>query len=256
MRSDITQWTLAVVFLITATAYGQAQRPAAAQPPVPVPVGPAGPAIVPPQPWVAPPAVLQPANISRTAVLGDLVLAKLDIDDDGARVIMMIESFRTEKKSVTVTRIVNETREREIEVDGKQTTEQYVVQVPVSEEREMSEHVPAGRKPTTIDAGEMQFYNLNAEPITVDEVAKKLTSLQPIFLIDRTGSPPLPLPELAKRALREHCLIAVTKKKIRAFAQPRTVWWPAPAFAPAAPVVPGPPVLRKQDLPQREPIAE
>ncbi len=174
--------------------------------------------------------VMQPefGGTSRTPMLSDLVLAKIDRGDDGPRVIFLIESYRAEQRTVKVTRLVNEQRTRQVEVDGKTVTQDYVVKVPVIEEREITVNSPAGRKPLPIDGTKVRFFNLDGQEIPIAAAAEQMMSLRPLFLIDQLRGNPKPLPELAKRALQEDCLIAVTADRVR----PRPVGVPAPAAVP------------------------
>jgi hypothetical protein len=174
--------------------------------------------------------VIQPefANTPRQPQLSDLVLAKIADGDDGSRVIFMLESYRAERRTVKVTRLVNEQRTRQIDVDGKTVTQNYVIKVPVIEEREITINSPAGRKPLSIDSKKLRFFNLDGEQVPIDEAAEQLTSLRPVFLIDQLRGNPKPLPELAKQALDEDCLIAVTAERVR----PQPVGVPAPFAVP------------------------
>ena len=229
MRIHVVPLALIAVAAMAPLANSQ-QPPRRVPVPQPIPLGP-------PVQWPALPVLGQPAqfpNISRMPGLVDLVLAKVDMGDDGPQVIMMIESYRSRTTSVTVTRLVNETRERTIEVDGEKKMEQYTVKVPVTEEREVETKAPAGRKPFKIAGDEIRFFNLDAEEISIDEAGKALTSLRPIFLIDQNDSDPLPLPGICKRVINEDCLVAVTKQKVR---QHAGLYYQAPVFAPVAPAV-------------------
>ncbi len=228
---------LSIIATLTIAGWAASQPPVPDAVPVPAPVPPAMPPVDAP--------VIHPefAGI-RTPSLGDLVLAKVDLKAGAPRVIMMIQSYRQETKRVKVTRFVVETRERSTEVDGKTVNVPYTVKVPVTEEREITTNVPAGRKPLTIDAKDFQFFDLQAEEVSLDQAAQKLSSLKPVFLIDQNTGRPMPLPEVAQRALKAECLILVTKKQVRQFPAPAGAWVPmvAPAFVPvgARPPVPAP----------------
>ena len=84
--------------------------PPDAPPPIPQDALP----VIPPAPVVRQPLPFAPVN--RVPGFGDLVLAKVDLGDDGASVIMMIDSYRNDQKKVMVTKIVMETRERTVVV--------------------------------------------------------------------------------------------------------------------------------------------
>jgi hypothetical protein len=161
--------------------------------------------------------IFQPpvAGPSRAPELADLVLAKVDIREAGPRVIMMIESYRTEKKTVMVNRMVPQNRERTIVVDGEEQVQDYSVFKSVVEAREIDVAVPAGPKPKTVDVAKLRFYGLDGKQISIDQVAENLSSLRPIFLLDQHAGPPRPLSEVAQRALRATCVIAVTEGRVR-----------------------------------------
>ncbi len=204
-------------------AFAQVQS-AQAQPPEP-------PANVVPQPVRVLPAMV-PANGalrgSRAPTLADLVLAKVVMGEDGPRVILMVESYRTETTTAQVTVIRQEERSREVLVDGKTVTQDYTVNVPHTILQEIQRKIPAGRKPRTMQGDAIRFFNLDGEPVSIDGLAKTWTTLRPIFLIDQSKSDPQPISGIAKQAIHENCLIAVTEKQIR----------PAPNVHWAAPPIP------------------
>jgi hypothetical protein len=214
----------------------------AAEPPQPKPV---------PRPIQAfDPVIFQPAGVqtTRRPTLADLVLAKVDRNEDGPRVILMIESSRKETRKVKVTRIVQEKRERQVVVDGKTVPQQFTVSVPVIEEMEMEVDVPAGRKPATMAADDFRFFSLDAAEVSVDDACQHLSSLHPVFLIDQYNGDPTPLPDIARRAMKENCLLLVTEKKVRSVPVPADNFRairPLPPV-PALPVLPAQPALPAQ----------
>ena len=173
------------------------------------------------------------AWVGRAPTLSDLVPGKVGGGDSGLRLIMMIESFRSEQRTVKVTRIMREKRQRDVVVDGKTVTQDYTVNIPVTEDRVVETKIPAGPKPVTLKADEVRFFNLKGKEVPIDEVAKSHVSLRPIFLIDQMKSDPLPMSDIARNAVKENFYVAVTEQNLRSSGTNRPRFLPARQVNPA-----------------------
>ncbi len=193
------QWPLAIVMataLLTSELCAQAPIPAA------VPMMPLRPA--------------QAARTTRTPLLSDLVLVKLDRHEGKLQLVMMLESFRTEKREGRVTQVEQVVRTRMVpDGQGGVKEQVYTVNVPFTAEGEVDVKIPAGRKPVTRPASEFRFLDLKGNELAVDIATEKLNSLQPAFLLDRFVGELPEIPELHRQALNENCLVIVTEESIR-----------------------------------------
>lgn len=158
----------------------------------------------------------QPARVSRLPSLNDLTQVKLDKHQGELQLVMMLEGFRTEKRTGRVVKMRQEQRTRTIRLANGEAKEQaYTVQVPVAEEGEVDVKIPAGRKPVSKPASEFQFFDLAGNALTIEAAAEKLKSLQPAFLLDRFAGQLPEIPELYRQALNESCLVIVTEEAVR-----------------------------------------
>lgn len=158
----------------------------------------------------------QPARVSRLPSLNDLTQVKLDKHLGELQLVMMLEGFRTEKRTGRVVKMRQEQRTRTIrDANGAEKQQTYTVQVPVAEEGEVDVKIPAGRKPLSKPASEFQFFDLTGNALTIEAAAEKLKSLQPAFLLDRFAGQLPEIPELYRQALNEKCLVIVTEEALR-----------------------------------------
>lgn len=158
---------------------------------------------------------LVPANAVGLPVrLTQLIRAKVEKDGESGKILMLAPSFRTEKREVQVTKMRAEQRERKVMVDrdGKleEVTQTYNVMVPFTEMVEQSYSVPAGDKPRSIDWDQAKVYRLDGTEVTLDEAAKLLPQLRPVFLIPDQNQPIKAAPALVQQAMQADTLMIVT----------------------------------------------
>ncbi len=160
--------------------------------------------------------VKQPLGPMREIALQDLVLTKVVTGKGEPTLIMMIEALRPGKQTVAVTRMEQRKQSRKVPgKDGNLVDQEFLVPVEITENVEMDIKVPAGRRPVEFPASEFEFYDLHGRNVELDQAAKQLSQLRPMFLLDATHGSPPEVPELYRQALREDCLIAVTAKLVR-----------------------------------------
>lgn len=136
----------------------------------------------------------------------DLVQAKMVGTGKDAKVVLMVEAFRQERKKIkTTTEIFS------VEDDG-QTGDR--LGNPRVAERVQVQRVPAGLKPKTLDAKDFQFFDLSMKPVTIDDAAKQLTQLRSVFLYDQ-GRNCNAATKAQLGVLRDDCLILKSKKQVR-----------------------------------------
>ncbi len=153
---------------------------------------------------------------NRQLTLRDLVQAKIDTVEGVQKLIVMVDAYRTEMRAMPIDGVRKEQRVREVpDKDGKLVKKVDTVQIPFIFHREVEVEVSAGRKPSLVDLADIAFYDMENNAVPFEEVAKRLTTLRPLFLLERFTGEAQPLPELYKQVLNSDCLIAVTKKQIR-----------------------------------------
>ncbi len=156
------------------------------------------------------------ARSTRLPSLNDLTQVKLDLHQGELQLVMMLEGYRTEKRTGRVIKTRVEQRTRTIrDANGAEKQQTYTVQVPFAEEGEVDIKIPAGRKPVSKKASEFQFFDLKGNALTIEAATEKLKSLQPAFLLDRFAGQLPEIPELYRQALNENCLVIVTEEAIR-----------------------------------------
>lgn len=156
------------------------------------------------------------ARASRLPSLNDLTQVKLDLHHGELQLVMMLEGYRTEKRTGRVIRTRAEQRTRTIrDANGEEKQQTYTVQVPFAEEGEVDVKIPAGRKPFSKPASEFQFFDLKGNALTIETAAEKLKTLQPAFLLDRFAGTLPEIPELHRQALNDNCLIIITEGAVR-----------------------------------------
>ncbi|QDT12472.1 hypothetical protein [Planctomycetes bacterium K23_9] len=187
----------------------------------------------------APGAVFRQNNSSVN--LAKLVRAKIDhAEGDEARLILMLESFRAGKGDKVVTEVVPEERTRTVVVDGKPVEQKFTVHKLVTKvERDADISVPAGLKPKTFSAKKFDFYDLAGNALSIDDAAKRISKLTPVFLLDNHNGPLRPLSDISQQAMNKNCLIVATSQQVRPQSNTQMPVWRAamqPLAAPAMPV--------------------
>jgi len=158
---------------------------------------------------------LQPARASRLPQLSDLTMVKLDQHNGQMQLVMMLDSYRTEKRTGPVTTFQQAQKTRTVEVDGKKVEQTYTVNVPVSAEGEIEVKIPAGRKPVTKPASQFRFVDVHGQEVSQEAAAAMLKTLQPAFLLDRFVGELPEIPEIYPKVLHEKCLIILTEELLR-----------------------------------------
>ncbi len=184
--------------------------------------------------------VMQPVLEARLPELSDLHQAKMHVDGEQMQ---LVEAYRSEKQERQVTTIKQETRTRQVVVDGETVEQEFTVNVPVTTVQPVDVKVPAGRKPTMIPATECRFYDMQGQEIAVEVVAKRLENLQPVFLLDGTEGSLPKIPAIIGQVIKDECLIVVTSRVIREnrrfmFQNAQGVALPAFRAIPAIPLAP------------------
>ncbi len=165
---------------------------------------------------VLPAARLEPSRTSRMPQLSDLTQVKLVTLEGEWQLVMMLESFRTEKQTGIVTKFREETRTRTVRNDqGRDVEQSYTVTVPFHEEGEVQLKIPAGRKPVSKPASHFRFFDLSGKELTVEQVENKLPQLRAAFLLDRFAGELPELPGLYREVLSHDCLLITCEERIR-----------------------------------------
>jgi hypothetical protein len=149
--------------------------------------------------------------------LSDLVLAKFDDGAKGPQLVALVEQSRTEQRTVTVTKFIQEIKTRKVSVtdkDGKvsEVDQDYTVAVPVTEEIEQMVQVPAGKKPTAFPLGELRIYRLDGTKLTEADARRELEKMTPVFLLRGFTGDIKAVEGVYLQALNPNCLIVVTEK--------------------------------------------
>ena len=97
-----------------------------------------------------------------TPSFNHLVSAKVIGSNEKAKVILMIQSFRRERQRVKTT--------TEIFLIGENGEDEKRMVDPKIRERVQVSKVPAGIKPKTVDAKEIQFFDVNLKPVSIADV--------------------------------------------------------------------------------------
>jgi hypothetical protein len=160
------------------------------------------------------PQRLQPARASRLPQLNDLTMVKLTNHEGQLQLVMMLESYRSEKRTGPVTTFRQEQRTRMVEVDGKKVEQTYTVNVPVSIEGEVEVRIPAGRKPVSKPVGQFRFVDLKGQAVSAESASEILQTLQPAFLLDRFAGELPEIPEIYQNAIQKNCLIIITEETV------------------------------------------
>ncbi len=152
--------------------------------------------------------------------LSKLVQAKITNNEEGPKLILMLEAYRTEEKKGThhITKMRMEQRTRTVtNAEGKEIEQIYSVAVPYVESVENPTiSVSAGIKPQSFDATEFFFFDLKGNAVDVTDAAKTLDKLRAVFLLDNARRMKVdPLPKLALEVLNQDCLMIVCDKPIR-----------------------------------------
>jgi hypothetical protein len=150
--------------------------------------------------------------------LSDLVLAKFDDGAKGPQLVALVEQSRTEQRTVTVTKFIQEIKTRKVSVtdkDGKvsEVDQDYTVAVPVTEEIEQMVQVPAGKKPTTFPFDELRIYRLDGTKLTEADARKELEKMTPVFLLRGFTGDIKAVEGVYLQALNPSCLIVVTENR-------------------------------------------
>lgn len=162
---------------------------------------------------------------------GQLVAAKINLDDAPPRIILMIESYRTEKKKIDA--LVPQLKtvvQTYTTADGKKAEREVTVNQMITVQIEQDILVPAGLKPTVMDLADFEFFDLDSQPVSHESAAQKLNMLFPVFLIEMFQGEMHPIGKYEKEVLKSDVLIATTPKPVRPMGQQG--WQPAgdPAF--------------------------
>lgn len=172
--------------------------------------------------------VRQPLS-NRLPSFNDLVQAKVDDVEGKNKLIVMLESFLTEKREGQVTKFRTEQRTRKvIDNNGQEREQTFTVRIPFTENGQVDVRIPVGKRPSVHDIDNFEFFLCTGRKISNDDVAKHLNSLRPLFLLDRFVGDLPAVPELMQQSLKEDCLIAITSKSVR----------PAPVTSPMMPLLP------------------
>ncbi|MEM7474024.1 MAG: hypothetical protein AAF483_03470 [Planctomycetota bacterium] len=149
--------------------------------------------------------------------LQTLSKAKYDAKPNGANIIFMVDRYRAEKQTRTITiRKMEQQKQTETITDEDGNTKEVVriVAVPVAEEREQeyTVRVPAGKKPTAVPLDQVEFYHLDGTKAEKEEIEKSLDSLTPVFLLqtDPARVHIQPANELIREVVKPGTLLAVT----------------------------------------------
>ena len=81
--------------------------------------------------------------------------------------------------------------------------------------RRVPTRVAAGLKPVTLEAETVSFYRLDGTPVAFKQAAAELSSLHPVFFLDRTSKPPSSLSDIQQQAFPDDMLIVVTEQAVR-----------------------------------------
>jgi hypothetical protein len=162
-------------------------------------------------PFGAPRRVL---GASELYSLSNLATAKYTEVAGKPSLIFLVEQFRKQKQEFTFTVMKQEQRTRNVKIvrDGKEETveQNYVVNVPVKEKRDVMRNVSAGIKPATVPMTELSLYRLDGSEVSADDASKLLETAQAIFVV-RGNLKKIPPPtKLAQQVLKPNTLVAVT----------------------------------------------
>lgn len=208
-RTQVWPWQLVVVVIcLSVPPYAQES---AAQPP-----NQKVPNVLPAIPLRA----AQPARHTRLPQLSDLAQVKLDTHSGKPHLIMMLDSFRMEKRTGRVIKHVPEMRTRMVaDGQGGQVEQIYTIHVAVVEEGEIEYKIAAGRKPLSQPASQFRFFELTGNELSLEAASEKLRTLQPVFLLDRFVGELPEIPEIYRQAMHPSCLVIVSEEALRDFPQ-------------------------------------
>lgn len=147
--------------------------------------------------------------------LSHLVGVKMKLADEKPQLILMLEAHRIEEREVERQKIEIQERTDTIVVDGKKVERTHSVAVPVKVLDKQRVSKSAGLKPKTIAANEFGYYDLSGKPLSIDEAAKRLTTLTPVFLLDYFDGEVKGLSKIQQQAVSPKCLIITSKKRLR-----------------------------------------
>ncbi len=157
-----------------------------------------------------------PPRTSRLPLLSDLTLVKLDKLEGELQLVMMLDSFRAEKRTVPAMQLKDEERIRMV-ADGRGgfVEEAFAIQVLYTQETEIDVKIPAGRKPVTKPADLFRFYDLRRQELEINAAAERFSKLRAAFLLERFAGELPALPDLYSAVLTEDCLIITTEETVR-----------------------------------------
>lgn len=171
-----------------------------------------------------------PIRPGRMPSLTQLVKAKLNVNGEKAKLILMLPSYRMEKQKgeQRVTKMRQEQRTRVVNVNGKQVEQTYTVSIPFTE-TVVDPMVPvsAGIKPNTFDADQFEFFDQDGKSLSAEDAAKHLSGLGPAFLLERFRGNFEGFSELQREALNPNCIV---------IASPETIQKRPPVVAVSAPL--------------------
>ncbi len=157
-----------------------------------------------------------PPRTSRLPLLSDLTLVKLVELEGELKLVMMLDSFRAEKRTVPAMQLRDEERIRNV-ADGRGgfVEQTFTIQVLSTQETEIDVKIPAGRKPVTKPADLFRFYDLQGQELEINAAVERLSTLRAAFMLERFAGELPELPDLYTSVLAEDCLVVVTEETVR-----------------------------------------
>lgn len=142
--------------------------------------------------------------------------AKFDGVGDEPKVIFMMDSYRNEQQTRTVTVTRTEMQKKRVleEVDGEEVVVEQMIPVQKRQEEERTYTVrkPAGKKPMAVSLDKVKFYDLDGKVVDGARLKKILAQMSPVFIYHSMPGQMVipPAHKMIRKVMNPDTLVAVT----------------------------------------------
>lgn len=142
--------------------------------------------------------------------------AKFDGVGNEPKVVFMVDSYRNEQqtRTVTVTRTEMEKKRVLETVDGEEVVVEQMIPVQKRQEEERTYTVrkAAGKKPMAVSLDKVKFYDLDGEVVEGDRLKELLANMHPVFVYPSMPGQMVipPAHKMIRKVMNPDTLVAVT----------------------------------------------